>query len=316
MVDGEIRQVRDPQGTRVVVTPDMISLRPRRGAQLLDVAPAGAKAIVNYAGLPLGIAKVLSPNTFGQVLSEMLEQSGSYSLVLKEGKVTDIIPFGKKTPVLPERLLTVIEKVVPAADYNRVDLLPSQVASIEIIGEKHAPVARGEMVRAGVKVNFSPMGTVAPLVQAYALVLACTNGATSNHVLAEFRGGGGRPGGGEGDDVWQWFRQSIKAAYGSFEQVVEGYKKLRAENISPQDRAQMLEALLKQAGIGGKIAEAVRSMAIERPPRNAWELQNLITYASSHLLEAAPAQRAQKVAADFADEEKHAQTCPLCRRNR
>ena len=229
-------------------------------------------------------------------------------------KVTELVPYGKKSAVSPERLLNLIEKIVPVQNYNRVDLLPNRVASLEIVGEKTQPVARGELVRAGVKVNFSPMGIIDPLVQSYALVLACTNGATSNNILAEFNHGGG--GGDEGDDMWQFFRQSIRSAYKSFEQVVEGYKKLRAEDISPQDRAQMLETLLRQAHIGGKVGEAVRAMAIERPPRNAWEMQNLITYASSHLLEAAPAQRAQQVAADFADEEKHHLSCPLCRRTR
>lgn len=314
-IDGEIRHVRDANGTRVIVTPDMVTLRPRKGAQVVEMDPVGTKAMVNLAGLPIGIAKALSPNTFGTVLSELLGRVGSYSLVLNEDKVTDIVAFGEKPTVNPERLLNLIEKTIPVTDYGRVDILPQRVVSIEIAGQKEAPVARGELVRAGVKVNFSPMGTVSPTVQSFAVVLACTNGQTSNRVLREYGAGGGG-GGGEGDNLWQFFRESVKGAYNSFEKVVEGYKKLRTENITPQDRARMLDALLKQAGIGGKIAESVRSMAIERPPANAWEMQNLITYASSHLLEGPSAQRAQRAAADFADESTHAQSCPLCRRTR
>jgi len=314
LIEGQVRNVNDSAGARVSVAGEVISLRPRRGAQVIDVAPEGAKAMVNLVGLPIGIAKHLSPKTFSEVLGELLEHTGSYSMIVKEDRLTDMIPFGQKATVSPERLLTVIEKAIPVRDYNMVDLLPNRVASIEIVGEKTQPVARGELVRAGVKVNFSPMGTIVPVVQSYAVVLACTNGMTSNRVLAEFTAGGG--GAGDGDSIWQFFRQSVRSAYGSFEQVVEGYRKLRAENIKPEDRAQLLETLLKEARIGGKVAEAVRSMAIERPPSNSWELQNLITYASSHLLEAAPRQRAQQVAADFADEERHARTCPLCRRSR
>jgi hypothetical protein len=312
LVDGQIRNINDSHGARVSIAGDVMSLRPRRGAQVVDVAPEGARAMVNLVGLPVGIAKSLSPKTFGEVLGELLDRAGSYAMVVKEDRLTDIVPYGRNALVAPERLLTIIEKVVPIREYNRVDLLPNRVASIEVVGERQAAVARGELVRAGVKINFSPMGTAAPLVQSYALVLACTNGATANNVLAEFTGGGG----GEGDDIWHFFRQSIRQAYGSFEKVVEGWKRLRAENIRPEDRAQMLEALLKQARIGGKVAEAVRAMAIERPPRNSWEMHNLITYASSHLLEAAPAQRAQSTAANFADEERHPRTCPLCRRTR
>lgn len=313
LVEGQVRNINDSHGARVSVAGETISLRPRRGVQVLDVAPEGAKAMVNFVGLPIGIAKSLSPRTFGEVLGELLDRAGSYSIVVKDDRLTDMIAYGQKAVVSPERLLNLIEKVVPVRDYNRVDLLPNRIASIEVVGEKTQPVARGDLVRAGVKINFSPMGTASPLVQSYALVLACTNGATANNVLAEFTAGGG---GGDGDDIWQFFRQSIRQAYGSFEKVVEGYKKLRAENIRPEDRAQMLESLLRQAKIGGKVGEAVRAMAIERPPRNSWEMHNLITYASSHLLEAAPAQRAQSVAADFADEERHSRACPLCHRTR
>jgi len=167
-------------------------------------------------------------------------------------------------------------------------------------------------VQAGVKIDFAPMGTVDPRVQSYAMVLACTNGVTSNTILADFTGGGG----GEGDDIWQFFRQSIRGAYGAFGQVVEGWRVLRKERIPAGDRASMLEALIRASKMPREAAEAVRAMAIQRPPANAWEMQNLITFASSHLLEEPQhIERAQKVAADFADEERHARTCPLCHRS-
>lgn len=334
LVDGQIRHINDTHGTRVSVSGDTISLRPRRGAQLLDVAPEGAKAMVNLAGMPLKMAQNLSQGTFSSVLGELLEHVGSYSMVTKDNRIVDMIPYSTRPAINTERLLDVIEKTVPLFDYNQVDILPNRVVSIEVIGEKTQPVAKGEMVRAGVKVMFSPMGTIVPVVQSYAVVLACTNGMTSNNVLAEFHGGGGGGGGdagggsggggggggggkrGEGDEIWQFFRQSLHSAYGSFEKVIEGYRVLRAENIKPGDRAALLEALLKQAKIGGKIAEAVRGMAIDNPPTNQWELANLITYASSHLLEAGPRQAAQRATAEFADADSHARTCPLCRRTR
>jgi len=77
----------------------------------------------------------------------------------------------------------------------------------------------------------------------------------------------------------------------------------------------MLAAVLKKAQITGEIADAVMAMAVEHPPRNAWDMHNLITYASSHLL-TTPRQveRAQETAASFADETGHAKSCPLCHR--
>jgi hypothetical protein len=317
LVEGEVRNVRESDGARVAAGADVVSLRPRRGAKVIEMAPEGVKNMVSFVGLPLRLAQGLSRNTFSQVLSELLEHTGKYSLILKEDKVINLIPYGAQTAVNPVRLLDIIEKTIPVQDYHRLTILDKKpVVSLEIVGEKTQPVVRGDLVRAGVKVDFSPMGVINPMVQSYAVVLNCTNGATSNIVLAEF--GGGRPGGGgEGDSIWQFFRSSVRKAYGSFDNVVGEWRKLQRENIPPADRARILAALLKKAQIGGEIADAIMAMAVERPPRNAWDMHNLITYASSHLLTTPhQVERAQEIAATFANEASHAKECPLCHARR
>ena len=314
LVEGEVRNIRESDGARVAAGADMVSLRPRRGARVVEMAPEGVKNMVSFAGLPLRLAQQLTHQTFSQLLSELMANTGKYSLIVKDDRVVNVIPYGAQTMVNPVRLLDTIEKTIPVQDYHRLTILEKQpVVSLEIVGEKTQPVVRGDLVRAGVKVDFSPMGIVTPVVQSYAIVLNCTNGATSNVVLAEFRGG--RGGGGEGDDIWQWFHSSIKRAYNSFDQVVGQWKKLQSENIPPADRPRILAALLKKAQITGEIADAVMAMAVENPPRNAWDMHNLITYASSHLL-TVPRQvdRTQRTAADFADEATHTRSCPLCHR--
>lgn len=314
LVEGEVRNVRESDGARVTAGADVVSLRPRRGARAIEMTPEGVKNMVSFAGLPLRLARQLSHQTFSQLLSELMAGTGKYSLIVKDDRVVNVIPYGAQTVVNPVRLLDTIEKTIPVRDYHRLTILDKHpVVSLEIVGEKTQPVVRGDLVRAGVKVDFSPMGVVTPVVQSYAVVLNCTNGATSNVVLSEFRGG--RGGSGEGDDIWQWFRSSAKRAYNSFDQVVGQWKKLQSENIPPADRARMLAALLKKAQITGEIADAVMAMAVENPPRNAWDMHNLITYASSHLL-SAPRQvdRTQQAAAAFADEATHAMSCPLCHR--
>jgi hypothetical protein len=276
------------------------------------MAPAGVKGMVSFVGLPLKLAGELSPNTFSQVLSELLEHTGKYSLIMKDDRVVNVVPYGAQTAVNPERLLNTIESVIPVEEYHRLTILKEKTAvSLEVVGNDTKPVVRGDLVRAGVKVDFSPMGIIRPTVQSYAVVLACTNGATSNVVLAEFGGHGGDDGG----SVWQFFRSSVRKAYGAFDSVVGEFKKLQAENIPPADRARILAALLKRAQISGGIADAVMALAVERPPRNAWEMHNLITYASSHLLTSPhQVERARQTAAAFADETGHARTCPLCHR--
>ncbi|MHB8084384.1 MAG: hypothetical protein ACYDHZ_00965 [Dehalococcoidia bacterium] len=307
---GEVKDFRDTSTIKINVTPDMITMRPSRGARLLEVDKEGAKSMVGFVGLPLHVAKTLSTHTFEEVLNEMLSHAGSFSSVMKEGKITDIVPFNSRHPVNPEKLLDIVEKVVPSTEYNRYLFTPeTKLVSLEIIGEKTEPVTKGGLVRAGVKVDFSPMGIAKPHVQSYAVVLACTNGATANNIMADFGGGGG----GEGDDIWQFFRSSIRKAYNSFDKVVVGWKRLANERIDPRERATILQALIKKGHFPDNIAEAIQAMAIENPPQNAWDMHNLITYASSHLLEGPKIiHRAQDVAADFSDEVNHSKVCPLC----
>ena len=233
LVEGKLKEVKDSSTTRVIVTPDMVQLRPARGSPALEVADR--KSLMSFAGLPLGLAGKLSPDTFSKALTELLQGQGQYSMVVKDDKVTSLVPYGNRRAVDPEHLLDLIEKTIPVEDYMRV-MVDKQTASLEVAGEQTMPVItpdgshtrRGDLVKAGVMVRFSPMGVSLPYVQSYGVVLMCTNGAVANTVLAEFTGGHG---GGEGDSVWQFFRQSIRRAYNSFDKVVAGWKKLVDEKV-------------------------------------------------------------------------------------
>ncbi len=105
-------------------------------------------------------------------LSELLNRQEKYGLVLKDGKVTAMVPYKQREPLGTERVLQNIERAMPVQDYNRVLTLPDHAVSIEAVGEHTEPVVRGDLVQAGVRVMFSPLGTLAPLVQSFALRLA------------------------------------------------------------------------------------------------------------------------------------------------
>jgi hypothetical protein len=65
LVEGEVRNIRESEGARVIVGSDVVSLRPRRGTRSVEVAPEGVKNMVNFTGLPLHLARQLSNSTFG-----------------------------------------------------------------------------------------------------------------------------------------------------------------------------------------------------------------------------------------------------------
>ena len=305
-----VRSVVHEPRTRVQVLPDMVALRPSGGAHLVPFAKEGVTALAQYTGMGGNLIRQLSPDTFGRVATELLARHEQYGLILKGDSIVAFCKRGVYQGLPAERVLHAIERSLKGTDYHRVQVNEGTTeVRLEVVGAQQQPVVRGDLVRAGALINFSPVGTINPMVQSYVVRLTCTNGAMSNDVLAEYHYGGN--GGGEGDNIYQWFRDSVRSVGGALSTIVERYHRMRPE----AQRAQVLEALLRQAKITGEDAQAVRAMAIERPPRNAYEAMNLITWANSHVLtEPRQITRAQQAAARFSDEAQHSRVCPVCRR--
>jgi len=313
----QVRPVEHNPRTRVVVTPDMVTFRPGGGARTLEMTEGGVKSMVHFCGLPEPVAKHLRPETFGLVSTELLASKHRYSLVVKDSAVTHIARSSEYHSVNPERALRAVERAIPGIDFHRVLILDNLVASLEVVGDRRQPVKRGDLIQAGANISFSPLGTVDPVVRSYVLRLACTNGQTSNTVLREFHYGGGGDGGGEGDDIWQWFRRSTREAYGALDRIVARYRQLITDRIPADQRAMLLERMLREAKISGRDAEAVRALALERPPQNSYDMMNLITYATSHIIERPNVvRRAQVTVANYTHEETHALLCPVCHTRR
>lgn len=313
IMNSQVREVEHNPRTRVTVTPEMVTFRPDGGARILEMTDDGVLSMASFIGLPFKLAAKLHPATFGSVATQLLGAKNRYALVIKDGAVTAVTKRGEYHTINPERALQSIERAIPGVEFHRVLILDNMVASLEVIGDRRQPVIRGDLIQAGAQVTFSPIGTVDPLVQSYVVRLACTNGMTSNTVIREFHFGGG----GEGDNIWQWFRRSIRDAYGSLDRIVVRYRQMMDERIAPSDRAMILEALLREAKISGKDAEAVRALAIEESPENSYQMMNLITRASSHLIELPQRVRqAQLAVANYTYEHEHARICPLCHATR
>ncbi len=298
--------------TRIVVTPDMVTLRPGGGQHSIEVAPEGGAALLKFAGIPEAMMKNLTPPTIERVATELLGRKERYTVLLRDSRVVDFVPRGTYRNVPPERVMDNIDRAIPEARFSRVLTLPRHIVSLDVIGDNRQPVARGDLVQAGANIVFSPIGTIAPMVKSYVLQLACTNGNVSNRVLREFHFGG------EGDDLWQFFRKATKEAYHAIDGIVAGWRNLIEARIPEGQRAERLEALQKEAHITDQYAATVRAWAVERPPRNEYDLMNLITRASTHLLEEPrDILKSREVAAHFAeDPASHRRACPVCHRTR
>lgn len=307
-----VRPVVHEPRTRVLVNPTEVVIRPGTGGALVPLSKDGVRAMTNFIGMPATVCSELTPATFGTVATELLAKKERYNLLIDNGMVQNFGDYKGVANLPVDRILRTIGQAIHNAEYQRVNILSNKVVSLEVIGAKEQAVRRGDLMRAGALVSFSPISTIRPTVQAYVLRMICTNGMSTSTVLAEFTGGQG-----EGDDVWQWFRQSVRAAYQSINPIVERYREMIKERIPADQRAGILEELLSKAGIIGKEAEAVRAQAIMDPPRNNYEMLNLITWASSHIIQKPEKiQRALTTASKFTSESEHATVCPLCRTRR
>lgn len=314
-----VRDVQHNSTTNVEVLPDQYVFHPGNHGKAMVMTADAVKGAAQYLGIPWKLLSSLTLNSQKMLFNETLENKVNYALLVRDNKVCSIVKPGEYRNFSAERVVKIIGDVIPEADYNRVTLNnQDQSINLEVVGAQTlpdpGPVAVGDLVRAGVQIIFSPLGLINPLVRSYVLRHTCTNGATSNTVLRAFGGGSG-DGEGDGDGLRNWFRSSIRAAYKSFGKIVEHYNGMMNENIPPADRAAMLNALIKEARISLEAAETIKAMALERPPQNTYDMMNLITYASSHLItEPRRLLAAQNTVADYTNTETHARICPICRR--
>ena len=305
------REVQHEAHTRVQVGVEEVVFRPGNGGHSLPLSPEGQVGLAHFAGFNENYFKNLSNQTLGQVATELLLSKEKYGILVKDGHIVDFTAPKRYHNVPPEKVLNVIEHAIPDVEYSRA-LVDRESIHLEVVGQDELPVLKGDNVRAGALIKWSPIGTMKPIVQSFVVRRVCTNGVTSNTVLREFGFGGGDEG-----NVWEWFKSSVRSAYRSYNQVGDAWRRLVNENVPDADRPMMLEALIKQAGIPPEAAEIVRGRALQEPPTNAYQMLNLVSWATSHLMnEPKRVYRSQSAIAQYVDAETHARICPVCHKNR
>jgi hypothetical protein len=319
---------RDLTATAKVVVAENESgfaIRPTSGAHLIDIGEAGLPALYRRTGLSAALAKNVQPETLAGVATEALTSQGEHSLMINEEGVVDIADVGKYRHIPSANVLNNVERGMPdEVEYSRILNLPNQTVQLEIAGVEETPVVAGDLIRAGVTVRFSPTGLSLPVVASNTLRLICTNGMTSLVNLREFSytGGGNGEGNGNGNGngpLWNWLRRSVRDAYRGVAPIIERFREMEGTAISPTERAEMIEALIRQQQLPAEAADAVRARAIAEPPNTVWDVFNLGTWASSHAIpdsEARRVVRAQRALSTFAQQDVHDRICPTCRRGR
>jgi len=171
----------------------------------------------------------------------------------------------------------------------------------------------GDPFRAGVHIHTNPMGLSAPEIEPFTYRLVCLNGAVHTEYLHNAWGRGY----GEGDELWQWFREGLQASDMAVGNIMGKYAEMIGETILPNDRARVIEGYARQARLGTEDRQALRDQAMNEPPRNMYDLFNLATATATHrghktLQEMLSHQRRATVNTTTAD--AHGHYCPTCKR--
>ena len=316
----DLRCITHQPNTRVSLVPaeQAVILHPGGGHRGMQLSQKGIQSLINYIGLPKSIIEQIQPSTLATIFTEMLAHRQRYSVLASGGVIDAFTKPGDKLRLNPERVLNTVERAAKGVSYHRAFVDDKAVtATLEVVTDRTEAVAKDDIIQAGTKLTFSPVGTVEPEVMSFAMRQWCMNGAVTMDVVQNYHyeGGGGNGGSATPADFWAWLHNSVRESCGSLGQIVSHWKKLQRERIPARDRAGLVEGMIRRAHLPTEAATTIRAMAIENPPQNSYDLLNFVTYASSHLLQD-PRQidRAQTSAAVFASEDTHSRVCPVCHR--
>jgi len=252
----------------------------------------------------------LSVKTMQYVVDDLLLQTKPFFITMKNGKPIDIVVGSPAMAVNPNKALSLIKEIAPEFLITRIRVASGDYCSVEIaIPSIEGEVRKGDILYGGAMINFSPIGSIAPAVQSYTVRLACTNGMTSQQFYGKWSKAGGN---GDFDD---WLRSSINESKIQFNVILDGYKKLVGEVIEPDDVEAVFAQMAKFVGFTKQDLVQVKMLLLKDPPKNMWEMTNLFSYATTHLLtDPSAIGDIMWNTSRITTPEYHAKVCPQCHR--
>jgi len=291
--------------------------------------PEAMKSIAEFAGVTQQIA--------GKFPTELVTPLVNYGIKMRDGvvvvadednRIINVQDRSKLQPIMPAE--AVLEHML--AQWPEVKFKDAQMGAsygTDIVAITHDEERRleelvqpglhqflpsgGDPFRAGVHIHTNPMGLSAPEIEPFTYRLVCLNGAVHTQYLHDAWGRGF----GEGDEVWQWFRDGLQASDMAVGNIMGKYAEMIGETIEPNARAAVVEGYARQARLGNEDKQALREQAMNEPPRNMYDLFNLATATATHrghktLQEMLNHQRRATVNTTTAD--AHGHYCPTCKR--
>lgn len=213
------------------------------------------------------------------------------SLLVREGANgntlgLDILKPGR-FPIKASALLDIVHGSIadkggtPSYTYfNRDGIKECTIACVQPQAAHEVTASRqvGDILRAGVMVNFSPIGLRPVMVRSYVDRLICTNGMSITDTLDAWSA----PGGEGSNDPFEWIPGAIDAAWEGTAAMFQAADRMAATEV-PEDA---VETLVNDAFDYHRIPGGLRARVLARLANqnvtNGWDIQNAITYAATH----------------------------------
>jgi hypothetical protein len=304
-------------------------VRFNRGTAFTVEDPEAMKSMAEFAGVTQQIAGKFPQELVTPLVSYGIKQrDGVVVIADADNRIINVHDRSKLQPIMPAE--AVLENML--AQWPEVKFKDAQMGAsygTDIVAITHDEERRleelvqpglhqflpegGDPFRSGVHIHTNPMGLSAPLIEPFTYRLICLNGAVHTEYLHNEWGRGF----GEGDELWQWFRDGLQASDMAVGNIMGKYAEMLGETIEPNARAAVVEGYVRQARLGNDDKQAVREQAMNEPPRNMYDLFNLATATATHrghksLQEMLNHQRRATINTTTAD--AHGRYCPTCKR--
>ena len=297
--------------------------------------PEAMESLFNFTGIPKSLGKEYPSKLITPLLTHALQKKdGVVTVVDGDGRLLNVSDQAKLKPVMAaEQVLEHIREQWPEVQWQDGEISSpkgDRAYGADLIAITHNDVERleqrvdrnlhqrlpagGDPYRAGIHAHFNPMGITEPLIEPYIQRLVCLNGAIHSEYLSHEWGRGF----GEGDDLWQWFRDGLIASNVAIGGVMDKYAEMVGQTFETgTDRARAVEGFIRSARLTREDAQAVRDGAIANPPETQYDLFQLATATATHGGSKSLEQllNRQRVAASTASHPHIDRFCPTCNRN-
>lgn len=312
-------RVETDPNTKVRIEGDHATISPGKGKRTVMVEADHLPDLFSFIKLAPETASKLKDTTRNLVATELLRDREAFTMLVEDGKLQGFGKLTKNVPAIrPSVAVNNMQKATghEGGEWVRAEEIRPGVAHLELMSYRAHELGYvgdgkvGDTVYAGADILLSPPGLANPEVDSYTLVRVCGNGSCDIGMHMAYRYGN------DGDDVWGWFRASVRNAIKHSALTVEVMRKLAEDNIEPDQRAPVIEALILEAGFkaGSPEADSIRAKALESDIKNGFDAHQVLTWATSHLnLDGGFRYKAQRKLSQVAsDGIIHNMVCPTC----